>query len=596
MNKNPKNFFSKLKISQRLILVYGVGCLLPILIVFLYSYHMSREILVERYVTDERKTLEKQTADIEKAMANAVDLSYKISYDEDEMHIVLSDYDEVLISVGYQDYEELKSYFTTHYEGVEDVTLYIADAQRIDNRRFKLITDIIREKEWFVNVMESDGPSWYYRTNVQTGRKSLSMARCLSKGIGRSGKQCVLCISLDAELTESYFANNSMEDKLSMLILNDEKLVNPLPDVSEEEILALVSQLRESKGAATTYWNGKRYIISFAEAKSNYSEDKYTLLTLTPYKSFLKNANVSTMRTFAPLLFCVGLTIAVIFILSRWLARRMGAFSKAMHEAAEGRPVENDKEIGSARDEIYDCYHDLESMIASIKDLTEAQSRARLKEEQIYSRQKDVELKMLATQINPHFLYNTLENIHMLACIGNQPEIEEISVALTQFLRKSLDVGNTLKTVAWEMEMVESYITIQNYRFEDRIRTEIKYDKEKALQYVIMPFVIQPFVENAYVHAMEEVDEGGLITVTADFGEELLTLKIEDNGHGMDADTLTEIMNNLNDTEHLDRSHIGICNVNQRIKLKYGESYGVVFKSVEGQGTTVEITMPLQNA
>jgi two-component system sensor histidine kinase YesM len=263
-----------------------------------------------------------------------------------------------------------------------------------------------------------------------------------------------------------------------------------------------------------------------------------------------------------------------------------------MHAAASGEEIGENTEIERVHDEIWDLNNDLNQMIYDIRKLNDEAANEKIQKEQIYSRQKDVEFKMLATQINPHFLYNTLENIRMLALINKQPEIEDISVTLTRLLRRSLNVSHELVTLKWEMEMVEYYIRIQNYRFGDRIRAEISYDKNMASKFMIIPLVVQPFVENAYVHAMEDKEADGLIKVRAEISDDMI-LYIEDNGHGMDEETLHEITRYINDFDNLDRTHIGICNVNQRIKLKFGDKYGVDFDSTKDVGTKVKITMPL---
>ena len=109
---------------------------------------------------------------------------------------------------------------------------------------------------------------------------------------------------------------------------------------------------------------------------------------------------------------------------------------------------------------------------------------------------------------------------------------------------------------------------------------------------MIMPLVIQPFVENAYVHAMEDMDEGGRIDIKVETGS-ILRILIEDNGNGMSNEDLEKIQHSMNDFENLDRTHIGVVNVNQRIKLRFGEQFGVTIQSSEGTGTQVEILMPL---
>jgi two-component system sensor histidine kinase YesM len=142
------------------------------------------------------------------------------------------------------------------------------------------------------------------------------------------------------------------------------------------------------------------------------------------------------------------------------------------------------------------------------------------------------------------------------------------------------------------MDKVDCYLKIQEYRFGDRITAVQSFDPEVAERYMIMPFIVQPFVENAYVHAMEDMDEGGRIDISAEVGSEI-SISIRDNGNGMSKEELESLLKAMNDFENLDRTHIGVVNVNQRIKLRFGDPYGVTIESTEGEGTTVRITMPL---
>ena len=108
----------------------------------------------------------------------------------------------------------------------------------------------------------------------------------------------------------------------------------------------------------------------------------------------------------------------------------------------------------------------------------------------------------------------------------------------------------------------------------------------------MMPLLMQPFVENAFVHGLESRENGGIIQIRVDVRTHLW-ITISDNGCGMDEEKLAEVIHNLNDFDNLDRTHIGICNVNQRIKLQYGESYGVTIESTPGCGTKVTIRLPI---
>jgi two-component system sensor histidine kinase YesM len=199
---------------------------------------------------------------------------------------------------------------------------------------------------------------------------------------------------------------------------------------------------------------------------------------------------------------------------------------------------------------------------------------------------------MLASQINPHFLYNTLETIRMQARVKNQPEIEELAKMLAKIMRHNIQVGDTLQPLKEELKLIRYYLKIQDYRFHDRITYEIRADEEAIARLGIMPLLIQPFVENAFVHGLESKQSGGRICICVDVQKQLL-ISVSDNGCGMDAEKLAQVVHQLNDFDNLDRTHIGICNVNQRIRLQYGEEYGVTIESKEQEGTTVLIRLPV---
>ena len=151
-----------------------------------------------------------------------------------------------------------------------------------------------------------------------------------------------------------------------------------------------------------------------------------------------------------------------------------------------------------------------------------------------------------------------------------------MSVRLTRLLRSSLEAGKELRSLEWEMDKIECYIAIQDFRFGDRIHAEVSYDKENADKIMVIPLVIQPFVENAYVHAMEDMEEGGEIRVHAEVDKDI-RITIEDNGCGMSKEKLKALNENLNDFENMEE----------------GEDFENLEDVEElGKGTKVQLKMP----
>jgi two-component system sensor histidine kinase YesM len=551
-------------------------------------YIGTRNALVEQEYKNESERLESEAETIENSMNMVEEFSEKIYYDNGNQKVCVrqySGYDDIM--VDYKDFDQLIEYAEAYYPFISSISIYLNESDRIDNRYFKLITDTIKEKNWYKNTMKNNGaPYWSYMTNVQTGSRSLRLTKELfNKEYRVVG---VISIALSNSISEDFVTKS---EATSMLVFNDEEIVHSNISLKDDELESIMDIVYKNSNDWLQF-RGKKCQLFKAEISLRFGDEKYYLVTIKPYSEIVTLANKSSMGGLVPLMLGTLIATIAIVALSDWFSKRINSFRNVMHEAAAGNFNTENTEIGLVRDEIWDLNNDLNQMIHDIKQLMETAMQERIQKEQLYSRQKEVEFKMLATQINPHFLYNTLENIRMLARINKQPEIEDISVNLNKLLRRSLNVKHELTTLLWEMEMIEYYIRIQDYRFGDRIKAELDYDKELAEKYMVIPLCVQPFVENAYVHAMEDKEADGKITVRVEMNE-ILTLYIEDNGHGMSREKLEEVTRYLNDFDNLDRQHIGICNVNQRIKLKFGNSYGVDFESEENVGTKVKISMPL---
>lgn len=202
-------------------------------------------------------------------------------------------------------------------------------------------------------------------------------------------------------------------------------------------------------------------------------------------------------------------------------------------------------------------------------------------------------MNVLQAQIKPHFMYNTLDTIRWMAEEHNEEDIVEIIEAFTNLLRISLSKGKEIISVKEELSHVQSYLIIQKIRYEDKLDYEIQFDKE-ILDYKLIKLILQPLVENAIYHGIKEKRGNGKILITGKIEDNLLCFTVADNGKGMDEETLNKINNMLNNNDG-NRNQIGygIFNVNERIKLIHGSEYGLVYRSILGEGTIVELRHPI---
>lgn len=217
---------------------------------------------------------------------------------------------------------------------------------------------------------------------------------------------------------------------------------------------------------------------------------------------------------------------------------------------------------------------------------------------------KHAEYRALQNQINPHFLYNTLEAIRSDAICAGADDIANITEALATFFRYTISNVNSMVTIEAELNNAENYFAIQNFRFGDKINLKINLDDENIsiLEYEIPKLTLQPIIENAIIHGLEHKVEPGKIEIDITITEDRLIIKITDDGVGMDE----MVLNNINERLHeisgeghnqnnSKKGGIALINVNNRIKLQFGDKYGLRILSIKNFGTSVEVTLPLVN-
>ena len=200
------------------------------------------------------------------------------------------------------------------------------------------------------------------------------------------------------------------------------------------------------------------------------------------------------------------------------------------------------------------------------------------------------EIKTLQAQINPHFLSNTLNTVKWLANAQKADNIETLVSSLIKLLHVSMGKGGDYISIREEIEYIRSYIQIQEFRYFDKFEVIFNIE-EDILDYKILKFILQPIIENSIIHGIGPMDQKGLISVKAYKSEEELFFSVTDNGAGICDDKIEQVLKSNGSSSTFSR--IGIYNVNERIKLNFGEQYGLNIQSVEGLYTSVEIILPI---
>jgi two-component system, sensor histidine kinase YesM len=222
-------------------------------------------------------------------------------------------------------------------------------------------------------------------------------------------------------------------------------------------------------------------------------------------------------------------------------------------------------------------------MVGQIKDLIDKLYVSELNK-------KEAELKSLQSQINPHFLYNTLDSVNWLALKHNVPDISTMVTSLSDFFRYSLNKGQNIITLADEKKQVDSYLGIQKIRFKEKLDYLIDFPDD-ILECMTVKLIMQPIVENSILHGIEKRRGMGTISIQATKKDNIIEIKISDDGIGTDVNELNDLLlNKSNNTKSY-----GIRNVNDRIKSTFGDSYGLLFYNNQPSGVIAVITIPIIN-
>lgn len=353
----------------------------------------------------------------------------------------------------------------------------------------------------------------------------------------------------------------------------------------DKEILAEIGDTK--RGSVITKTNGQRELISFSHSEPL----GWKIMTVIPYDELMKGREyigriillVSLISVFLVFLLSVGLAANLIQPIKR-LYRHMKRVE--IGDLKVKVPVDS-------KDEVAMLSIGFNKMVDRLSDLLHEAYMSRLKEAEMHLRQKDTELKMLQAQINPHFLYNSLETIRGMALEHDIDDIAEMAADLTRLLRYNVKHSQAIVTVGEEMEIIEFYLRIQKLRFEERLTYQLDVP-EWALPQRIPKLSLQPLVENSLMHGMEHCRGNTIVRISAErLSGNYMALMVTDNGPGIEPARLETLRSDMDDPDQ-EPASIGLTNVHRRIRFVFGDPCGLQLESEAGSGTTVRAILPLK--
>ena len=297
------------------------------------------------------------------------------------------------------------------------------------------------------------------------------------------------------------------------------------------------------------------------------------LLFQNVYKSFLKEMIL--------ILAAILMIVIALFLSAAGIAGQVQKFITKLRQTKEiNQNAYVDVDSSDEFRELADVYN---AMLKRIDTLIQ----------QVYKQQllmKDAQIESLQAQINPHFLYNTLDCINSLADLGRMEEVKKTVTSLGSIMRMSIKGPQFLK-IGEELQYVNQYLYIQKMRFQERIICLVEIP-ESLYGYYIPKLMIQPLLENAIIHGVSTIKETGLIAVTGKEEDGAIYITVKDNGNGISEDIIRQLDGIRNDRILEEKKHIGIFNIQQRLLLLYGKEYGLTIERLNPSGTAVTICIP----
>lgn len=585
--------FNNIKIRNKLIITYLIVAISTVSIVCIYLTKKINEIVVNRAIYEAEQNVKVMQYRFEEIIKLTTRVSDMIYADDNLGEMLTKKYKDILEVVQAYNESSMLSKYLSYYTELTNITMYVENDTLLGSSYVFKVNDEIKMKDWYKKAVQADGRIlWKYGKNELSDNLYLSLTRSIKdtkgnfigvlvidistadlRAITNGDNNCIIAIDGN---TISLGENHNLQIKLDQGTASD---ITEKSDNSHKYLL-------------NNNVNGEEcYIVlnSFKVEKS--LDNTFQTIIMLSKKEITNQTNKVMVNSMSVASLTIIFSLAIIIFFSKGISKRIDLLRNEMHRVVKGDLYVVKKIYGN--DEVGQLYNDLNVMVTSIRDLINEVYTKTIQEEKLKASQKEVEFKMLSSQINPHFLYNTLETIRMKALCNGEKEIANIVKRLGKIMRRNLEISGKPVSLKSELDLISDYLEIQSMRFEGMVNYEVIVDENiDAREYMILPLLLQPVVENAFIHGLEEKKEHGTILINVYLDNMKLYINIEDNGVGMDKLKLEKLINSLEVNES-DGKSIGMKNVHHRIKLHYGNEYGIKIESEIGIGTKVTIVLPM---
>jgi len=581
---------NNIRLKNKLIVSYLLVVVTPVLIVGIFLTTSYREFVLMQATEQVESNVERIKGQTYELMRKPIEISDNLLIDQSLSHVVNTQYKTTLQVVqAYWAYPDLKNYIQM-YDEIENIRFYTTNETILDNWEFIKVTEPIASSEWYRSAMENDGILWgYIQDETKNNTRALSLIRRIDfPAYGTSG---VLVISVDqgkltSMMNQEAFDTMVLDEKGSIIASTDMNRAGR--NISELDVDQEL--LQQPPGQYEFKFSGEPSKVFIDKQLPHLSLTGLTIISVFKIEDIAGGANRISTQGFSIIIVSLLIALLFIYLFSHLVTKRVLLLNRDLNKVSLGDLSVTSKVEGA--DEIGVLSKQFNHMVVSIRRLMDEVAQSNAQTSQLQLRQREIKLKMMASQINPHFLFNALESIRMKAHMNGQAEIAGVVRMLGKMIRRNLEVGSGKIELKKELELVSCYLEIQKFRYgNERLSFELVIDPDSENIHV-PPLIIQPLVENAVVHGLENRAEGGFITLVTRLDDGLLHVEVTDNGSGISEHKLQEIYESLQDMEEEEEYRIGLRNVHQRLILIYGSQYGLCIESKQDEGTRISFAIP----
>ncbi len=576
--KKFKQKINDISLKNKLAIIYVVTGLIPLIVLFLFAYGQMRNILMDRDLKSVKGALEQSVTTADGQIEVYDNLSNYITFNDTLSGVLSYDYKSTyeMYSQIVTTFDPMLSSLKYFHDDINRVTIYVDKKIKHDTTIAPI--EEIENEPFYQAAIETTKIQWF----VDEQNKTLVSARKMST-LDQLGILGIIYIDVDYDSVMNSFTGGLEQDCGMVVVDADGRVIcssdtfgngNTRYRLSSDKLLSLTDKAEWDDNACV---NMEGYSIVKQESPAT----GWTVYVYEPRTLVLRSANsIIAMIAVALIVTVAGAATASVFA-SDFVTRRINELKNSMEKVENG---DFDAVINTQdKDEIGDLIHSFNSMTRQIKNLITQVYEGQLS-------QKESEMRALRAQINPHFLYNSLSLINWKAIEYEQEDISEITLALSNYYRTSLNKGRNTLSFEQELSNMQSYLKIQQIMHDNSFDVIINVSEE-VLSCESLNLILQPLVENSIDHGIDLLtDRKGKITINAQLqpdtnGTQLVYIELTDNGIGMDKETAENFLT-------AQSKGYGARNVNERIRLYYGEQYHLEVRSTLGAGTTITIKFP----